>query len=218
MQKHFYIELIGYVASALIAFSMMLSSILRLRLINLAGALAFTVYGILIGAIPVAILNGLIVLVNAHYLLRMLRAKEYFHLLSLRPDPDYLQYFLRYYADDIRRFFPQYEHRAAENEIAIFILRDCTPAGVFIAEEQPRGVLHVRLDYAIPRYRDFKIGRFLFVTQAEFFRERGIREIIVSPQHAEVRAYLIEVGFEPCGDAEGSLRIRYAPRTDVTTA
>ena len=78
MGKHFQIELIGYVASALIAFSMMLSSILRLRVINLAGALAFTVYGILIGAIPVALLNGLIVLVNAHYLLRMLRAKEIF--------------------------------------------------------------------------------------------------------------------------------------------
>ncbi len=218
MGKHFYIELIGYVASMLIALSMMLSSILRLRLINLAGALAFTVYGILIGAIPVALLNGLIVLVNAHYLLRMLRAKEYFHLLSLQPDSDYLRYFLRFHAEDIRIFFPQFGHRTAENEMAIFILRDCTPAGVFIAEEQPRGVLHVRLDYAIPRYRDFKIGRFLFVGQAEFFRERGIREIIASPQHEDVRAYLIEVGFEPCGDAEAALRMRYAPRTDRTTA
>lgn len=218
MGKHFYIELIGYVASALIALSMMLSSIVRLRVINLAGALAFTIYGILIGAIPVAILNGLIVLVNARYLLRMLRAKEYFHLLSLRPDADFLLYFLRFYAADIRIFFPRFEHRAVENEIAIFVLRDCTPAGVFIAEEQSRGVLHVRLDYAIRRYRDFKIGRFLFVTQAEFFRERGIREIIVSPQHADVRAYLIQVGFEPCGDAEGSLRIRYAPRTDRSAA
>lgn len=214
MGKHFYIELVGYVASALIAFSMMLSSILRLRLINLAGALAFTVYGILIGAIPVAILNGLIVLVNAHFLSRMLRAKEYFHLLSLRPDSDYLQYFLRYHADDIRSFFPQFEHRAAENVMALFILRDCAPGGVFVAEEMTRGVLHVRLDYAIARYRDFKIGQFLFVTRAEFFRERCIREIIVSPHNAEVRAYLIQVGFEPCSDAQDALRICYRPKPE----
>ena len=210
MGKHFYIELIGYAASALIAFSMMLSSILRLRLINLAGATAFTVYGILIGAIPVAILNGLIVVVNAHYLLRLLQAKEYFHILSLRPDSDYLTYFLRFHADDIRIFFPGFEHRAAENQMALFILRDCTPACIFIAEEEPRGVLRVTLDYAIPRYRDFEIGRFLFVRQADFFRQRGIREIVAAPATADSREYLIKVGFQPTGDGQGMFRIRYA--------
>ncbi len=210
MGKHFYIELIGYIASALIAISMMLSSILRLRLINLAGAAAFTVYGVLIGAIPVAILNGLIVLVNAHYLLRMLRAKEFFHLLSLRPDSDYLSYFLGFYAEDIRQMIPGFEQRAGENQLTLFILRDCTPAGVFIAAEEPGGVLRVVLDYAIPRYRDFKIGRFLFVEQADFFRQRGIREIVVAPRTADFGAYLIQVGFEPTGDAEGAFCIRYA--------
>lgn len=38
---------------------------------------------------------------------------------------------------------------------------------------QPDGVLQVTLDFVIPRYRDLKIGRFLFVEQAEFFRARG---------------------------------------------
>lgn len=210
MGKHFYIELIGYVASALIAFSMMLSSILRLRLINLAGALAFTVYGILIGAIPVAILNGLIVLVNAHYLLRMLRAKEYFHLLNLRPDSDYLSYFLVFYERDIGSLNPGFEYRASKNLMTLFILRDCAPSGVFISEKEPGGVLRVVLDYAVPRYRDFRIGRFLFVDKADFFRERGIREIIVTPRTAEFRAYLIEVGFELTGDSDGSYRLRFA--------
>ena len=210
MGKHFYIELVGYVGSGLIAVSMMLSSILRLRLINLAGAAAFTVYGILIGAIPVAILNGLIVVVNALYLLRMLRVKEYFHILSLRPDSDYLTYFLRFHADDIRNFFPGFEHHPAGNQMTLFILRDCTPAVVFIAEEGPRGVLRVVLDYAIPRYRDFKIGRFLFVSQADFFRQRGIREITFTPGTAHFGDYLIKAGFEPAGDGQGSYRIRYA--------
>ena len=208
MDKRFEIELIGYAASALIAFSMMLSSILRLRLINLAGAAAFTVYGILIGAIPVAILNGLIVLVNAHFLLRMIRAKEYFHLLS-RPGSAYLSYFLVFYEKDIGNLNPGFHFRAAENQLTLLILRDCTPAGVFIAEEEPGGVLRVVLDYAIPRYRDFKIGRFLFVDKADFFRERGIREIIVTPRTADFCTYLMNVGFEPTGDPDGSFSLRY---------
>ena len=212
MDRHFYIELIGYAASALIAISMMLSSILRLRLINLAGVVAFAIYGLLIGSAPVAILNGLIVVVNAHYLLRMLRAKEYFHLLSLRPDSDYLSYFLGFHAKDIHENFPEFTHRPGENQVALFILRDCTPAGVFIAEEHPGGVLRVVLDYAVPRYRDFKIGRFLFVGQADFFRRRGIREIVVSPRTADFGAYLIKVGFEPLGDEHGSFLFRYEER------
>ncbi len=212
MEKHFYIELIGYVASALIAISMMLSSILRLRLINLAGAAAFAVYGVFIHAQPVAILNGLIVGVNAYYLLQMLRAKEYFQLLNLRPDSDYLNYFLGFYAEDIRRIFPEFTPRPGANQMALFILRDCTPAGVFIAEERPGGVLQVVLDYAIPRYRDFKIGQFLFIEQANFFRERGVTEIVVLPHTADFGAYLMKVGFEPVGDERGSFRFRYPVR------
>jgi hypothetical protein len=62
----------------LILISLMMSSILRLRLINMVGAAGFSLYGLLIGAYPVAVLNGIIVVVNAYYLVRILRAKEHF--------------------------------------------------------------------------------------------------------------------------------------------
>ncbi|HKI68093.1 MAG TPA: hypothetical protein VKA67_00780, partial [Verrucomicrobiae bacterium] len=81
MEHRFILELVGYVASALIAISLMMSSILRLRLINLMGAATFAIYGLLIRAYSVAVLNGLVVLVNAYHLLRMLRAKEFFQIL-----------------------------------------------------------------------------------------------------------------------------------------
>jgi hypothetical protein len=214
MEKHFFLELIGYGASALIAISMMMSSIVRLRLFNMAGAIGFAIYGLLIGAYPVAVLNGIIVVVNAYYLVRMLRAKEYFQLLKLKPDSVYLPYFLNFYGDEIRRILPEFQYRPSENQIALFILRDCSPAGVFIAEQKPDGVLRVVLDFVIPNYRDLKIGKFLFVEQAEFFRERGIKEIIISPRTAEFGAYLVKVGFEPAGRQEGSFRIRYADKAD----
>ena len=50
MEHRFILELLGYAASALIALSMTMSSILRLRLFNLAGALGFAIYGLCIGA------------------------------------------------------------------------------------------------------------------------------------------------------------------------
>ncbi len=50
MEHRLILELLGYAASALIAVSMMMSSILRLRLLNLAGAIGFAIYGLCIGA------------------------------------------------------------------------------------------------------------------------------------------------------------------------
>ena len=124
MDKHFLLELLGYVASALIAVSLMMSSILRLRLINMAGALAFAIYGLLIRSYPVAVLNSFTVLVNAFYLARMLRAKAYFQILKLRPDSDYLRYFLGFYRKEILRILPDFEYRPAPKQVTLFILRD----------------------------------------------------------------------------------------------
>lgn len=207
MENHLFLNLFGYAASALIAVSLMMSSILRLRLINLVGAGCFATYGVLIHAYPVALLNSTIVLVNIFYLSRMLRAKEYFQLLKLRPESDYLQYFLGFYRHDIQRILPDFEYRPAANQVTLFILRDCAPVGVFIAEEKTAGTLHVVLDFVIPRYRDLKIGRFLFVERADFFRERGIKEIVIAPRTKAFGAYLIEVGFEPASRKLGTFRL-----------
>jgi len=214
MEHRFILELFGYAASALIAFSMMMSSLLRLRVINLAGALGFATYGLLIGAHPVVLLNGIIVVVNVCYLVRMLRVKNYFQLLELRPDSVYLPYFLNFYGAEIRRILPEFCYSPSANQLALFILRDCNPAGVFIAEQKPDGVLRVELDFVISHYRDLKIGKFLFVEQAEFFRSRGIKEIVISPRTKEFGAYLVKVGFEQAGRQEGSFRIRYAVTPD----
>jgi len=212
METHFLLELLGYLASGLIVIAMMMSSILWLRMINMVGAAAFAVYGSLIHAYPVALLNTFVVMVNIYYLTRMLRAKRFFQLLKLKPESDYLKYFLGFYRRDIANILPDFEYRPVEKQVTLFILRDCAPVGVFIAEQKPDGVLRVILDFVVPGYRDLKIGRFLFVEQAEFFRERGVKEIIIAPRTKKFGAYLVKVGFEPAHRQQGSFRIRYADK------
>lgn len=214
MDKHTILELVGYAASVIVAVSLMMSSVLRLRIINLVGSAMFAAYGLLIGAIPVAILNGAIVLVNVYYIVQMLQAKEFFRLLKLKPDSDYLRYFLNFYAKDILRVLPDFEYRQTEKQVTLFILRDCVPVGVFIADEKTEGVLHVVLDFVIPRYRDLKIGKFLFVEQAEFFRERGIREVVIAPRSKGFDQYLMQVGFERTEEDQKSLHIRFEGKGD----
>jgi hypothetical protein len=61
-------EMLGYLASVFVAVSLTMRSLTKLRVINLIGALLFTVYGLIISAYPVAVVNGFIVLVNIYYL------------------------------------------------------------------------------------------------------------------------------------------------------
>ena len=73
-------EIIGYVASVLVAISLMMRSVLKLRVINLIGAAVFTLYGLLIGAYPVAVVNFVIALIDLYYLREFVPTKDYFSL------------------------------------------------------------------------------------------------------------------------------------------
>ncbi len=200
-------EIIGYVASILVAVSLMMRSILRLRIINLLGALFFTVYGLLIRAYPVAAVNFFIVLIDLYYLYDMLKAKEYFDLLEVQPSSDYLHYFLDFYGDEIRKFMPEFDRVSAleEGQLIFFVLRDMVPAGLFIGDVRQEGVLCVALDFVIPGYRDFKIGRYVYKKQDDFFLKRGIETIYSRPGSETHASYLQRMGFERVQGEEGVL-------------
>jgi hypothetical protein len=203
-----WLEIVGYVASVLVAVSLMMSSILRLRIINLVGSAAFTVYGVLIGAYPVAAVNLLIVFINLYYLRQMLGSKEYFTLLRVMPDSEYLRCFIDFHRAEIERFVPGFAGPPAERELTFFVLRDMVPAGLFIGEVRQGGALLVTLDFVIRQYRDFKTGRYLFSAQAQFFRKHGITEILSAPGSREHTAYLRRMGFAPAtADPNGLYRL-----------
>ncbi|MEG1254602.1 YgjV family protein [Clostridium sp.] len=67
------VEWLGYLASILIAISMFMKDIIKLRFINLIGCLLFAIYGFIIGSYPVSIVNILIVFINLYYLYKYLK-------------------------------------------------------------------------------------------------------------------------------------------------
>jgi GNAT superfamily N-acetyltransferase len=193
MSEQLMLELLGYAASVLVAISLMMSSILRLRVINLIGALAFALYGWLIGSIPVTAVNLFIVVINVYYLQGMLRSREYFRLLELSPDSEYLRYFLSFHSAQIQRFNPE-AATAGAADVNLLVLRDVVPAGLLMGDIEG-STLRVKIDFVIPQYRDFKVGRFLFSECASNFRERGIREIVSAGGSIEHARYLEKMGF-----------------------
>ena len=193
------VELIGYLGSILVAVSLMMRSLLRLRIINLIGALFFTLYGILLGAYPVAFLNGLIVCIDLYYLLQMWRQKDFFTFLEVLPNSKYMNAFVEFYKDDILEIIPTYTHRSEDGLLFFFILRNMMPAGLFVAKVQGEEA-YIQLDYVIPHYRDFQVARFIFEENAAFFLQRGIRRFVSEGGSAIHRTYLEKMEFVKQGE------------------
>ncbi|WP_299007240.1 YgjV family protein [uncultured Shewanella sp.] len=70
------IEMLGYLASVIIAVSFMMKDIIKLRCLNCTGCLLFSLYGVLIDAWPVAAMNGFIALVNLYHLFKIYLRKR----------------------------------------------------------------------------------------------------------------------------------------------
>lgn len=187
--------LIGYLGSALVVTSLSMRSIMKLRLVGLAGAFVFTLYGVLIGAWPVVFTNVVIVIIHLHFLREILTAKEYFRVLEVRQESQYLKYFLECYRDEIEAIWPGFVFKPSERLLTLFILRDLVPAGLFIAEIQDDETVCLELDFAIPGYRDFKIARYLY--DKGMLYERGFRRVIVNIGSEATGAHLQRLGFRP---------------------
>jgi len=109
------LEILGYCASGLVVISLMMRSVLKLRAINFLGAASMSLYGYLIDAYPILVLNLIIVCIDVFYLQEMLSKKTYFNLLEVRPNSKYLTYFLSYYESEIKKFLPGFTHNIQEN-------------------------------------------------------------------------------------------------------
>ncbi len=189
------LEIIGYIASLIVLVSLLMSSIKKLRWINLIGALLFGIYGFLIGSIPTGAMNMGIVFIDAYYLVKMYQNKDFFKILQIDQNSEYLKSFFKFYDKDLSSFV-DYEHvNVDEAAVKFYILRNMTPAGVFIADEYDKNTLEIKIDYVVPQYRDFKIGSFVYASQKEAFKNMSYTQLVVFTDHLEHKKYLKRMGF-----------------------
>ncbi|SMO41232.1 hypothetical protein SAMN06265379_101617 [Saccharicrinis carchari] len=190
------LEWIGYAASLMIAISITMSSIVKFRILNLIGALIFSLYGFLIGALPVGFMNLFIAFVDLYFLIQIFKTKEAFEILEVRPNDNYLARYLQFNEREIQRFFPGFTYNPEWNDLSFFVLRDMQVAGLFLAHRQADNVLRVRLDYVGPKYRDFKNGRYIYSRLRKYFSEHGITMVLADAGSKNHLKYLKKIGFE----------------------
>lgn len=194
------LQWIGYIASGIIALSMTMSSIVKFRWVNLFGALSFATYGFLIGAFPVMLLNGIIVLVDIFYLLKIYTKPNLFDTLAVQGDSKYLLKFLDYHKNEILKFFPGFQYKPEMNTVSFFVLRNTAVAGIFLAHRKEGNILEVGLDYVVPEYRDYKNGKYVYNYLKDYLVGQGYKQVETNSISQKHIKYLKKLGFKQKGD------------------
>ncbi len=196
-----WLEWFGYAASVVIALSLTMSSIIKLRWFSLVGASMFSVYGFMIGALPVGILNLFIVSINSVHLVRMYRETNDFRIMNLSGDGEYQDYFLECHREEIEESFPHFESPGKDGQESYYLVKNSVPIGLLIGRKHGDNAFLVELDFVAPQFRDFKMGFFIYQDRShDFFSRHGYEKLVARVTGGDHDKYLRRMGFTQDGE------------------
>ena len=186
------LELIGYTGSFLVIISMLMTSVVKLRIINSLGGIIFCVYALCIHSYPTAAMQVCLVVINLVNLYKLNNTKKEYSAVSLNSSDSFLAHFLYTYSSDIKKYFPDFSGTIDGDKILLITCEE-SPAGLFIAKDDGKGLFNVKLDYTTTAYRDCSVGKFLY----NHLRHIGIKKIIAETKIPAHEKYLKKMGFKP---------------------
>lgn len=180
-------ELIGYLGSALVLVSLLMSSIIRLRVINAVGSLIFCIYAFKINSIPTAIMNICLVGIDLFFLFKLIASKKAFALVETTADDSTVRYILDKFSDDVSRYFDSTDISGADRVIIAF--DNETVAGV-LAGVNDGDALQIIIDYTTPQYRDCSVAKYICAALSDRYRR-----LIYSGSNPRHIPYVLKMGY-----------------------
>lgn len=193
MNQALALELFGYLGSFLVLISMLMTSVVRLRVINLIGSAIFAAYAILIRSYPTALLNGCLVLINLYHLLKLRKSSGSDSSYEFQPigaGEGFAAWFLRKYGDDIKKYFPALDPEQAKNAEGFAVFYENQAAGILLGKRNQND-FEILLDYTSPAYRDCSVGEYLY----NELPSCGISRLSCDADSSEHVQYMEKMGF-----------------------
>ena len=186
------IEIYGYIGSVLVVVSMLMSSIIKLRVINILGSVISGSYALIIGSFPLVLMNSCLIIINVYNLYKLLKAEQKYDLVDSEANDAFVGYFLAHYKDDIQKYFPGFTMDNAADK-AFIVCCEGNPSNILLGKDNGNGVLDVILDYSTPVYRDCSAGKYLYAA----LPSKGVKVLQFAQNSSkEHEDYLTKMGFK----------------------
>ena len=190
-------EAVGYIGSAIVLVSFLMTSVFRLRVVNTVGSIIFMIYALIIHTYPTAMMNLCLALINIRFLWKMRHTGREYELVSLDPEDGFLQYTLSRQYSEIKHFFPEIKlsvQGGKATDTCYMVTCQGDPAGIAIGSlvlTDEDKVFYMLMDYSLPEYRDFSLGLFL----AEALKKEGFTKMIYDGPAEHHMDYLNKMAF-----------------------
>lgn len=191
MDSSMYIELFGYLGSVLVVVSMLMSSVVKLRVINVIGSLISGTYALIIGSFPLVLMNICLIIINVINLIKLLRVDRKYELVEGSCEDAYYDYFLQHYGQDIKNYFPAFQKERKSRNKVYYIFCNEAPAGLFLGNMDEKSSTIIDIDYTTPAYRDCSVAKFLYMN----LKEKGIRELRMKEPSDKHKPFLEKMGY-----------------------
>jgi hypothetical protein len=173
-----WISFIGYAASLCLIIALLVNHDLKFRWFTALGNIFFICYALFLFAIPVLITNSILLSINIYYLLKIYRKKESFDLAEFSSEEKLPKKYLQFYKEDIADYFPAFREQQLNNNLNFVVTRDLAVANIFSARVSPNGDALVDLNYTIQKFRDYKVGSYIFEKEKDFLHSKGVKRIV----------------------------------------
>ena len=180
MNINMLIEAFGYLGSLLVLVSMLMTSVVKLRIINTIGSVIFTIYAFIIKSYPTALMNFCLVLINLRFLWKMSRMDKEYEIVECDRNDVLLRYLVDHYRNDINRIFPGIDLNLRQIDRAYVVLCQGKPVGITLGNAEDDDTLDLKLDYTIPEFRDFSIASMINSLLIPFSRSSWFSASMIS--------------------------------------
>lgn len=110
------LEIFGYIGTVLVIISMLMTSLTKLRIINMCGAVISTIYSIIVGAWPIVVMNVCLLCINMFHTVKALTRESKLRDVKVNADDSSLLYFISLYKDRIKVFDDEYDFNISESD------------------------------------------------------------------------------------------------------
>ena len=127
-------------------------------------------------ALPIS--NVILLVINFYYLVKIYRKKENFDLVEFKGEEKLATKFLSFYQRDIAAYFPVFNASDMQGHLNFVVIRDLVIANIFSAQIYDNGDAEILINYTVKKYRDYKVGRFIFEKEKDYLVSKGIKRIV----------------------------------------
>lgn len=183
------LEAFGYVGTALVIISMLMTSMVKLRIINMCGSVISTIYSVIVGAWPIVVMNSFIFAINMYQVCRALKSKNDLTSVLARKDDESVKHFISLCQSGIKEEFPEYDFNIGDNQDVRLIYRENTIISILVGKIEAEKYI-LELDYTLPKYRG-NTNKQIF----NLLKESGIKKITTHGGDDSHNKYLKKLGF-----------------------